>query len=256
MRIQLWRNATLKLTINQTNFLIDPMLGEKSSLGIFPWTDDEKSNPLVDLPFTKEELANELENIDVVLVSHLHPDHWDETAVKLLNKTIPLICPDEIAPTITSYGFTNMNVINDFFTYREVDIYLTDGQHGKGEIGHKMGKVNGFVLKHLNHSIYIAGDTIWCEAVKNSIDKHQPNHIIVAGGAATFALGNPVTMTFDDIKNVATYTSESTIWITHLEAISPCKENRSYLRKSLESSKLEKQCSVLEDGEIMDLIFD
>ncbi|RIA09221.1 beta-lactamase family protein [Flavobacteriaceae bacterium MAR_2010_72] len=255
MRIQLWRNATLKLTLNDTNFLIDPMLGDKHSFGIFPWTDDDQMNPLVNLPFTKEELTNELESIDAVIVTHLHPDHWDATAVSLLPKTIPLICPKANAENIASYGFTNIKAINEVLTFQDIQLSITDGQHGTGTIGTNMGKVNGFVLKHLNNSIYITGDTIWCEEVKNAIDKHHPKHIIVAGGAATFAFGEPVTMTFDDINHVAGHAPNSKIWITHLEAVSPCKEGRSYLRDLLKSSNLEKQCVILEDGEKANLIY-
>lgn len=256
MRTQLWRNATLKLTINNTNFLIDPMLGEKGSFGLFPWTKDGRMNPLVNLPFTKEELNNELEDIDAVIVSHLHPDHWDEAAVNLLDKKTPLICPTGIASQIKSSGFSNVREIESTLSFEGIEIDLTAGQHGTGEIGSKMGEVNGFVLKYSNNAIYIAGDTIWCKEVQNAINKYNPKHIVVAGGAATFSFGNPVTMTFDDIKNVASFANESKIWITHLEAISPCKENRSNLRKLLKSSNLEKQCILLEDGEKSDLMFD
>lgn len=56
-------------------------------------------------------------------------------------------------------------------------------------------------------------------------------------------------MTSDDIKNIASFASDSKIWITHLEAVSPCKENRSYLREFLQSFSLEKQCYILQDGE-------
>ncbi|GAA4113958.1 MBL fold metallo-hydrolase [Aquimarina addita] len=225
------------------------MLGEKGSFGFFPWTEDRKMNPLVNLPFTKEDLTRELEAIDAVIVSHLHPDHWDEAAIRLLDKTIPLICPNEIASKIRSFGFSNVKEISNFLSFRGVKIHLTSGQHGTGEIGNKMGKVNGFVLNYLNNNIYITGDTIWCKEVQNTINKYHPKHIIVAGGAATFSFGNPVTMTSDDIKNIASFANESKIWITHLEAISPCKENRSYLIELLKSFNLEKQCRILKDGE-------
>jgi len=254
MRIQLWRNATLKLTINGINFLIDPMLGKKGSFGLFPWTEDGKMNPLVDLPFTEEELASELEDIDAVMVTHLHPDHWDVAATKLLNKTTPLICPTGIASQIKSFGFSNVKEIADFLSFNGIEIHLTSGQHGTGEIGVKMGEVYGFVLSYLNTNIYIAGDTIWCEEVQNTINKHHPKHIIIAGGAATFSFGNPVTMTSNDIKSIASFASDSKIWITHLETVSPCKENRIYLRAFLKSFNLEQQCFILEDGEKSDLI--
>ncbi len=256
MRIQLWRNATLKLTINGINFLIDPMLGKKGSFGLFPWTEDGKMNPLVNLPFSEEELVQELEDIDAVIVSHLHPDHWDEAAIKLLNKTIPLICANEIAPQLKSVGFSNVKQVDDRLSFGNVQIYLTNGKQGKGEIGEKMGKVYGFVLKYLDSTIYIAGDTIWCEEVKNTINKHHPKHIVVAGGAATFSFGDPVTMPFNQIKDVASFANESNIWITHLEAVSPCSENRAYIRKLLKAYNLENQCIVLEDGEKSNLMID
>ncbi len=36
MEFQLWRNATVLLTVNTTTFLIDPMLGKKASFGVYP----------------------------------------------------------------------------------------------------------------------------------------------------------------------------------------------------------------------------
>ena len=35
-----------------------------------------------------------------------------------------------------------------------------------------MGKVSGFVLKYIGQpTLYIAGDTIWCDEVENAIKK-------------------------------------------------------------------------------------
>lgn len=253
MKIQLWRNATVKLSINDTNFLIDPMLGEKGSFGEFPWIEDGIKNPIVDLPFSNEELKKELEDIDAVLISHLHPDHWDEKAIQLLEKSIPLICPAEIKPAIESYGFQNVEEIKETISFRDVQIHLTEGLHGRGEIGEKMGKVNGFVFEYRNEKIYFAGDTIWCDDVRHAINKYSPQHIVVAGGAATFAFGNPVTMTTGDIKSLASYSEDFKIWITHLEAISPCKESRPFVKEGIRKAGLENRCFVLKDGEKADL---
>lgn len=253
MKIQLWRNATVKLTINYINFLIDPMLGDKGSFGEFPWTEDGLKNPLVNLPFTREELIKELDEIDVVLITHLHPDHLDEAAVQFLAKSTPIICSQKIAPAIKSFEFNNVIVINENIDYKNIKIHLTAGMHGKEVIGEKMGEVNGFFLEYKNQSVYVAGDTIWCEEVKRVIDEYDPKHIIVAGGAATFVFGEPVTMTFRDIKNVAAHAVSSKIWVTHLESVSPCREDRNFINESINSHALSNQCFVLEDGEKVDL---
>lgn len=253
MHIQLWRNATIQIAIEDTNILIDPMLGEKGSIGPFPYTDDQRENPLVPLPFSEEKLRKKLERIDAVFVSHLHPDHWDEAAIRLIEKTTTIICPEPLVETIASYGFQKIITLNDQITLNHIQLHLTNGQHGTGEIGEHMGQVNGIVLEHHNLKLYIAGDTIWCPDVKKAINEHKPQHIIVAGGAATFAIGDPVTMTGKDIKALCEHAPEASIWITHLEAVSPCREDRTMLTEYLKSHGLLNQCKILADGEDVEL---
>ncbi|WP_162415613.1 MBL fold metallo-hydrolase [Cyclobacterium roseum] len=255
MKLQLWRNATLQLKLNSSQLLIDPMLGNKGSFGEFPWTNDNRENPLVDLPFSNSELALKLKNIDAVFVSHLHPDHWDEAAVNLLSKSTPIICPEPIAQAIASYGFNDVQPFQTEKSFNDINLHLTTGKHGTGEIGQKMGLVNGLILNHNNQKVYFAGDTVWCDDVKEAIDKHQPQHIIVAGGAATFAIGEPVTMTAEHIQQIARSAPGTKIWVTHLEAISPCTENRAFLSSFLQSHNLENQCKILKDGEEAELLF-
>lgn len=253
MKLQLWRNSTLQIKTGKINFLIDPMLGKKGSFGVFPWTNDDRENPLVDLPYTGSELASKLKSIDAVLVSHLHPDHWDEAAVNLIKKSTPIVCPEPIANGIASYGFQNIKAIQSQLDINGIQIHLTKGRHGTGEIGKKMGVVHKFILQENEQKVYVAGDTILCQEVKDAIDEWQPQHIAVAGGAVTFAIGEPVTMTARQIKELAAYTPDANIWITHLETISPCKEDRAFIAEFLDLNKLQVQCKILNDGEEVEL---
>lgn len=255
MKLQLWRNATLVLTIEGLNILIDPMLGGKGSLGAFPMTDNDLLNPLVDLPFSDEELARKLSNIDAVVVSHLHPDHWDAKAIELLDKNIPVICPESIGSQIAQHGFTNIIAIHDHIVWKGISISLTQGLHGTGEIGEKMGTVNGFVFKKSENLVYIIGDSIWYDRIAYEIDKHQPQHIIAAGGAATFSVGDPIIMTSEDLIKLCQHAPEATVWVTHLEAVSHCKEDRKFIKGKIHDQHLEKRCIVLEDGEEVSLLF-
>ncbi|KAA2223278.1 MBL fold metallo-hydrolase [Chryseobacterium sediminis] len=255
MKLQLWRNATLLLNIDGISILVDPMLGEKGSLGKFPMVDNELLNPLVDLPFGKEELNQKLKNVDAVAVTHLHPDHWDTTAIELLDKNIPIICSSLISEQIAEYGFTDIIALNDSVQWRNIEITTTKGQHGTGEIGEKRGIVNGFVFKTENKSVYIAGDSIWYNEIAQEIEKHQPQHIIVAGGAATFLVGDPIIMTSEDIIKVCEYAPEATVWVTHLESVSHCKEDRKFIQEKINENRLEKRCFILNDGEEVELHF-
>ena len=42
---------------------------------------------MVDLPISMEEI---LKNLDAVIVTHTHYDHWDEYAEKLIPKHVPI----------------------------------------------------------------------------------------------------------------------------------------------------------------------
>ena len=47
----------------------------------------KKRLPLVDLPIPIEEIVKDL---DAVIVTHTHVDHWDEFAAKAIPKYIPI----------------------------------------------------------------------------------------------------------------------------------------------------------------------
>lgn len=82
------RNATGKLTYNDTTILIDPMLAEKGRYeGFQNCFNPEVRNPVVELPESKEKV---LENVDAVIVTHTHLDHWDEVAQSFIQKDILL----------------------------------------------------------------------------------------------------------------------------------------------------------------------
>ena len=87
MDLQLIRNATLRLRFAGVEFLIDPMLGVKGSIRAMG--DSTERNPTVDLPCP---IAEVLEGVDVVLVSHMHPDHFDEAAFGVVPRDVPVFC--------------------------------------------------------------------------------------------------------------------------------------------------------------------
>ena len=86
MRFQLIRNATLRLEYAGTTILIDPMLGSKHSFGSFAGIED---NPTIDLPLPASEA---LKDVDLIILSHLHQDHFDAKAQEILDKSSSILC--------------------------------------------------------------------------------------------------------------------------------------------------------------------
>ena len=82
------RNATSKITCKGITFLIDPMLAPKDAYPGFEGTyNNHLRFPLVDLPNSIMEI---LKDVDAIIVTHTHLDHWDNYAVENIRKDIPI----------------------------------------------------------------------------------------------------------------------------------------------------------------------
>lgn len=250
MKLQLIRNATLWLEYANRRFLIDPMLGDDGSMPPFPNTPNDRRNPLVPLPQPVEHWLRP--GPDAVIVTHLHPDHWDEAAAEKLPKDIPILCQPENEEALRSSGFARVTAIQDRLELEGAEISLTrtGGRHGTGEIGQRMGRVSGFVFRAPDEpSLYLAGDTIWCDEVKQALDLHRPDISVVNAGGARFNVGEPITMDADQIVELCRYNSATQVVAVHMEAVNHCLVTRSDLRRRLEAEGLLQRVAIPADGQ-------
>lgn len=250
MKVQLLRNATLVVTVNNKVLLVDPMLAPKYAYDSFAMTAANERNPTADLPLTNEALNTLIKSVDAVLVSHTHPDHWDAAAKELLPDNMLLFTQPASLTEIQTAGFTNAQAIETQAHWQGIDIYRTCGRHGTGEIGEKMGTVSGFVIKHGGEVLYIAGDTIWCEEVQQALDTYAPTQVIVNGGGARFVVGDPIVMNVPDVVAVAKHLPQARIYVVHLNALNHCQESRADVREALSENGFAERCYVPEDGEV------
>lgn len=92
MNITHIRNATQIIDYAGKRFLIDPMLADKGAWPGFPGTArSELRNPLVELPFSRDKIID----VDAVIVTHTHDDHWDAAAIAAIPKTLPVFVQHE-----------------------------------------------------------------------------------------------------------------------------------------------------------------
>lgn len=249
MNLQLLRNATQILIVNGKTILIDPMLAPKGSYDAFQNTGNAVKNPLVDLPINDSELQQLIAQTDAVLLTHIHLDHWDTAAQQLLPKDITLFCQPANAEAIRQAGFTEVIPVDDKLVWNDIQIIRTGGQHGTGDIGKRMGIVSGYVIKYKQDTLYIAGDTIWCNEVQEALVQYQPTHIVLNGGGARFVTGDAIVMNIDDIITVCSYAPKAKVYIVHLEAVNHAKESREDIKNALKAHDLAGRCFVPADGE-------
>lgn len=246
MKLQLIRHATLWLQYAGVNFLIDPMFSDARVNPPIVNSTNDRRNPLVPLPFAFHDRFHP----DAVLVTHLHRDHWDDAAAAALSKSTPILCQPDDDATIASSGFTSVTTINETLTFKGVTIIRTCGQHGTGDIGKKMGHVSGYVLKAEGQpTLYIAGDTIWCDDVRQALDAHRPDMTVVNAGGARFAVGDPITMDADDVASLCQYAPYTKVVAVHMDAINHCLVTRADLYSRLAAEGLLDQVAIPGDGD-------
>ncbi|MDS0295317.1 MBL fold metallo-hydrolase [Halogeometricum luteum] len=234
--VRLLRNATLLLTVDETTFLVDPMLSSPGENPPVPNSPNDRRNPLVPLPDV--ELS-----YDAVLVTHRHQDHFDEAAEEELDADVPLFCQPEEEAAFVEEGFTDVRPVDETVSFRGITVHRTPGRHGHGELAEEMAPVSGFVFEG-TETLYLAGDTVWYDAVDRTLQKFAPDAVVLNGGEAQFTEGRPITMGVEDVTAVREATDADTaVAVVHMEAINHCLLSREELRSNTEDVR------VPEDGE-------
>ena len=255
MRIHFVRHATFTFEVGDLRVLVDPMLGEAGTASAIPNTPSQRPNPLVDLPFVDDGLFDLVESTDAVLVTHTHNDHWDGRARELIPKDTPVLCQRHDEDTFSGAGFANVSPFEPDLTWEGLRFVRTDGKHGTGEIGEQMGRVSGFVIRsEESPSLYVAGDTIWCDEVEEALLAHRPDVVVVNAGAARFLEGDPVTMTAEDVARVCHAAPEARVIAVHMEAINHCVLTRAELAGALEEQGLAGRVEIPADGEKLEVV--
>ena len=245
MKLRLIRNATLRINYANKEFVIDPSLMPKYTIESFAGV---SRNPLVDLPCPPEEVV---EGIDMVIVSHLHPDHIDPLAQQLLPKDIQMFCQPSDENILRQGDFQSVSGIDTSVIWDGITIMRTAGQHGTGMMARQMGNVSGFLFKAENEpTVYWAGDTILFEGVIHTIREFKPEIVITHSGGARFPGSAPIIMDDEQTVGVCREASQAIVVATHLEALDHCTVSRAKLREFAEKGGITSDRLLIpEDGE-------
>lgn len=246
MHLRLIRNATLRLEVAGKQLLVDPMLDPAGARPPVEDTENDRRNPLVELPEPAEVVVA---GIDAVLVTHMHRDHFDDTAAELLPKDVPVLCQPEDAERLRGHGFTDVRPVDATAEFAGIELTRTPARHGSGATAERMAPVSGFVLRNgEGRTLYVAGDTVLYDAVEAVLDEHRPDVVVVNAGAARLTGGEPLVMDADDVVAVARRAPDARIVAVHLDAINHCVQTRADMHQCLHEQQLTERVTVPEDG--------
>ena len=259
MKFQQIRNATSIIDFAGKRFLIDPLFAPKDFFPSFLkcLTLDGRW-PMADLPFEPAEI---IQNIDAVILTHSHIDHFDEFAAKALPKDIKAYVQDEYDKDfLQKYGFSNVEILTENGNaFGDITLYKTSCRHGNMEKAMPYYKMFGFrpdamgvVFKQEDEPVlYLTGDTIWCDFVKDTIDKFVPKAIIINAAAAQLEHSGPIIMGTDDVAALRRYAPDLTVIASHMDAVGHATLDRKGLKKFITENNLADNFLIPADGEIV-----
>lgn len=249
MRLRLFRNATQRLSYAGRELLLDPYFAPKHSRPSFA---GRSPNPLVDLPCPPEEI---MAGAELLIVSHLHSDHFDPEAQRLLPKDLPVFCQPGDEEAIRGHGFEQVTPVADSVTWEGITLTRTPGQHGThaAELA-DMGTVSGFVFQAPGEpTVYWTGDTVLYEPVREVIERFSPQVIVTHSSGALWKGSGPIVMDASQTLEVCRLAPASRVVAIHLDSLDHGEVSREDLRQQARAAGVEDGLVIPEDGEVVEV---
>lgn len=239
-----YRHATFILDLNGKQILVDPMFAPKEYYDPIPLTNNRR-NPLDHLMIDYHQLIN----VDGVLITHNHYDHFDTVAQEALPKNIPILCQPEDFNFIKERGFQNVTKIETRINWLGLNIERFSGNHGTflGDI--IMGPSSSYLISPDHHntshntnysadpgtnkSVFISGDTLLTREQENRLTELQPNTVIAYGGGASINLIGRITMSNADMIKLSGLLPNAKIVAVHMNSMNHCLDTRAMLKEML-----------------------
>lgn len=234
MKIQQIRNATVKILFAGKIFLIDPMF---APMKFFPPLQNKRW-PLVPLPMDPQDI---IKDVDAIIITHCHIDHLDEFALNILPKNKIMFVQDEIdAAFLQKHGFYNLAILSEKGIYiDDIKLYKTKCRHGERSLAEPLyNALNmryesmGIVFEHAcEPTLYLAGDTVWCDFVQQSLDKFKPDAVILNAAGAWLPQCGFIIMNESDVLSLHEYMPQTRLIASHMDCVGHATVRRLSLRE-------------------------
>ena len=249
MKIRQIRNATLRINFGGVEFLIDPWLISKSegfTFGQSPFASEvvdpaqlDIVMPMCELPMP---LADVLSGVEAYVLTHLHPDHFDMAAdgtvgAKLVKGVPVFVQNDDEVAVMKHSGFSDVRTFTDEgVLFRNVT---------------PCGPASGvfFSSPLESKSLWILGDTIWCDEVAETMAELKPDVVIQNSCAAQLKTYGRLIMDDSDVESVCRAAPNATIIASHMDTVAHASLTRKTLKAALERRGFASRVLMPDDGE-------
>jgi L-ascorbate metabolism protein UlaG (beta-lactamase superfamily) len=111
--------------------------------------------------------AEQLDGVDLVLISHAHHDHLDTSSLRLIGGLPRVLCPGPARRAVAAAGLEPEVMGTEGWAKQgDVEIEAVRAEHdGRRLPHHRRHEALGYVLRGPSGSVYFAGDTGWFEEI-------------------------------------------------------------------------------------------
>ncbi len=194
--------ATVIISYGGFKILTDPNFlhaGDHVHLG-YGLTSERLTNPAIEI--------QDLPDLDFLLLSHLHGDHFDRVAEARLNRTMPIVTTGHAAQYLEGKGFRPPVALDTWedVTLRKGErawarVTAMPGTHAPGPLRRVLPPVMGSMLEFgeageesARLRIYISGDTLIHKELKEIPERYPEVDLALLHLGGTRVLGILVTM--------------------------------------------------------------
>ncbi len=253
--VQFIGTATVILRYAGFTILTDPNFlhkGEKVALG-YGLRSARLTDPAIEI--------EDLPPLDLVVLSHMHEDHFDRVAAQKLDRSVPIVTTQHAAKSLKKMGFTSPYALDTWetldVTKGEARLRVTSmpGRHGPGPLARVLPPVMGSLLhfqpvaRSAGLRLYVSGDTLVYPQLRE-IHRWYPDvdlALLHLGG--TRALGILVTMDGKQGVELLRIIAPSEAIPIHYNDYTVFKSPLEDFRKEVEAAGLQDIVRYLSHGE-------
>lgn len=145
MRITFVGHSTVLVELDGRRVLTDPLLRGRVAHLV-------RRAPPID--------AGAIADVDLVLVSHMHADHFDPASLRMIGKRAELVVPEGAGSATTKLGFGRVTELpeGERLAVGGVEVTATHARHRRGRLFDQRSETIGFMIAGTQRA-YFAGDT-------------------------------------------------------------------------------------------------
>jgi L-ascorbate metabolism protein UlaG (beta-lactamase superfamily) len=197
---------------------------------------------------TQGPAITDIGKIDAVLLSHdQHGDNLDHAGREFL-RSVSKTFTTRIGAERLQGNAVGLSPWESISLNNEVTITSTPARHGPAGSEHITGDVTGFIVATKEMQVYLTGDTVFYDGIKEVAQKFKPKYVFIFAGAAKPRGPFNVTMGTNDAIDTAFAFPSAIIIPVHFEGWTHYTETGEMLRQSFSALGIAGRLNILKPG--------